>query len=252
MTRPGAAGERLATQLQAAGGAAVWLPSFTLGAAPDAPLAGTRVQGLAPGDLVVFVSPAAVEFAAPALPAAWPAAVAIGAVGAATGAALQARYPGSALPLVVPDVDAADAGSEALLPALQATWRDAAVPRRVLLVRATHGREWLGERLREHGAAVETLAVYRRDPYTPSAADRDALAALLRTGAPLATVLTSSEAVAALGVQLAAQPEVLAAVRRGSALVSHARIAAAAQAAGFADVRIAAPDAATLMAAATR
>jgi uroporphyrinogen-III synthase len=124
-------------------------------------------------------------------------------------------------------------GSEALWEALQA---HGPLPRRVLIVRAESGREWLTERLREAGSQVEYASVYRRVVHTPSQEQRAALGACRGAGRVAVTVVTSSEAVAALDRQLEHTPEARAWLREGLALCSHPRIAQALRAAGYARV----------------
>jgi uroporphyrinogen-III synthase len=114
------------------------------------------------------------------------------------------------------------------------------LPRRVLLLRAQIGREWLAEKLQEAGAAVTPLAVYSRLPFAPPAQLRARLAAAAPEG--LASVVSSSDAVDALAGSFAGQPEVLQALRAGPALASHPRIAERLRAAGFARVAVCAPE----------
>ena len=121
--------------------------------------------------------------------------------------------------------------------------------RRVLILRATHGREWLGERLRATGAQVETLAVYTRSPCSASPAALERLSQWRGAGRAIVSVLTSSEAVSVLGRQLAPDAALRDAVLAGLALASHERVAAAARSAGFARVAVAAPGTDTLLAA---
>jgi uroporphyrinogen-III synthase len=65
----------------------------------------------------------------------------------------------------------------------------------------------------------------------------------------LASVVSSSDAVEALARMCDAQPEVLRALRSGTALASHPRIAERLRAAGFGRVVVCAPDAAAIVAA---
>jgi len=157
VTRPAAAGERLHGRLIASGWDAVWCPAFDLGAAPDARAASTALQYLQRFDLVVFVSPNAVRASLPLVEKPWPTQVAIGAVGEATAAAVRAELalaPGTAL--IAPAGDAA--GSEAFW----AAWLDSGKSaRRVLILRAQHGREWLAERFSEAGARSKSCRCTR-------------------------------------------------------------------------------------------
>jgi len=124
-------------------------------------------------------------------------------------------------------------GSEPLWEALQA---HGPLPRRVLIVRAESGREWLTERLRAAGSQVEYASVYRRVVHTPSAELRAALGACRGAGRVAVPVVTSSEAVGALDRQLEQTPEARAWLRESLALCSHPRIAQALRAAGYARV----------------
>ena len=251
VTRPGPPGRALVDAIQARGAEALWLPSFELGPAPDPAAVAATLQRLAQFDLAIFVSPAAVRGAALALPAQWPASTRAAVVGAATAGALRAHYTAAPPPIIAPSGDSAEGGSEALWAALEAQGvlaRDA--PRAVLILRAAHGREWLGERLRELGARVETLAVYTRSASDAPPAARQRLSQWRSAGRAVVTVLTSSEAVGVLAQQLAPDTGLRAAVLAGRALASHERVAAAARAAGFAQVTIAAPDADAVLAAA--
>lgn len=251
VTRPGATGQALAAALAARGADAWWLPAFVLGPAPDPQQAQAALAALADFDLALFVSPAAVAATAQLLAGRpWPATTAIGAVGGGTREALLALLrPPAEVPLIAPDdgdaaaeTDAAT-GSEAFWQALERLRRAQPLPlRRVLLLRAAQGREWLRERFAAEGSAVTALAVYARHPYPWQAADRDWLAARARAGAAPRLVVTSSEAVPGLLAQAqaaaAADPAaagVAAWLRRGRALAQHPRIVARLQAAGFAD-----------------
>ena len=135
-------------------------------------------------------------------------------------------------------------GSEALWAALQA---HGPLPRRVLIVRAESGREWLTERLREAGSQVEYACVYRRVVHTPSQELRAALGACRGSGRVAVPVVTSSEAVGALDRQLEHTPEARAWLREGLALCSHPRIAQALRAAGYARVSECEPTASAVL-----
>ena len=250
VTRPGTAGSALVDALRERGAEALWLPSFELGPAPDPALVATTLQRLAEFDLAIFVSPAAVRGAAAALPPRWPARTRAAVVGTATASALRAQYAVAPPRLVEPAGEASAGGSEALWVALGAQGLlEQGAPSSVLILRAAHGREWLAEQLRATGANVTTLAVYTRSACALAPAARARLAAWLGEGRAIATVLTSSEAVAVLAQQLAADPALRATVLAGRALASHERVAAAARAAGFAQVTLAAPEPDALLAA---
>ncbi|MCU0765306.1 MAG: uroporphyrinogen-III synthase, partial [Burkholderiaceae bacterium] len=245
VTRPGAAGRALAEALARAGQPALWLPAFEFGPPPDPAGARAVLASLADFDLAVFVSPQAARAAATLLGRPWPAGTAIAAVGAATRAAVLASIDAAARANVLPapEDDGGGAGSESLWPQLQALQP---APRRVLLLRAQGGREWLADRLREAGSAVTPLAVYSRLPFAPPTELRARLAAAAPAG--LASAISSSEAVDALARMLGEQPEVWQALRRGLALASHPRIAERLRGAGFARVGLCVPEAAAIVA----
>lgn len=250
VTRPGAAGQALAEELQHDGQPALWLPAFEFGPAPDAAQARAALARLVEFDLAVFVSPQAARATAVLMSQPWPARTAIAAVGAGTRSAVLDSIPGaSAATVIAPsgDEEAGASGSESLWPLLQAM-RPA--PRRVLLLRAESGRDWLTGRLQQAGAAVTPLAVYSRQAHVPSAAARARLAAAAPEG--LACVITSSDAVDALSDMVGRLPDVLAALRGGIALASHPRIAARLRAAGFTRVAECSPKSAAVLAALRR
>jgi uroporphyrinogen-III synthase len=246
VTRPGAAGRELAANLEAAGQPALWLPAFAFGGAPDPAAARALLAGLAEFDLAVFVSPQAVRATAALLAAPWPPETTIAAVGAGTKAAVLASIDGAGAARVLApateDDDPRSSGSEALWPLLQAMRPPA---RRVLLLRAQAGREWLGTKLQAAGATVTPLAVYSRQPLALSAEARARLDAAGAGG--LASVVSSSDAVDALVRMLAPSPGALRALLAGRALASHPRIAERLRAAGFADVTVCAADTAAVL-----
>jgi uroporphyrinogen-III synthase len=241
VTRAGEAGRTLARALADAGEDVLWLPAFELGPAPDGAHVAAVLGNLGGYDLAVFVSPAAVEATAPWVKEAWPAATAIGAVGSATRRAVLARIAGAAAATLFAPDDTAYAeggGSESLWSVLQPA---AGRMKRALILRAEHGREWLGEQLSAAGLAVDTLAVYARKPCVISIETVQRLQAWQAAQRRPVLVVASSEAVDAIARQL--DPVVGPAWTRAAlALASHERIAERLRAAGFTDVRRVAPE----------
>ena len=239
VTRPGAAGRTLTDELTRSGQPALWLPAFEFGPAPDEAQARAVLASVGDFDLAIFVSPQAVRATAALLAKPWPGMTVIAAVGAGTRAALLAALPGAANAEVLParDEDVRGSGSESLWPLLQAMQP---LPRRVLLLRAQSGREWLAGKLQAAGSTVTSLAVYTRLPFAPSAELCARLGAAAHAG--LASVISSSDAVDTLANMLGNQPDVLQALRAGPAFASHPRIAERLHAAGFAHVVVCAPD----------
>ena len=158
LLRPPGQERRLSELIVAEGGVVTYLPTIEIEpvSVPAADLA--RLEA---ADWIVFISPNAVQCGLAALHRAGrplPASAAIAAVGAGTARALQERD------VRVDAQPAAGGGADALL----------AHPRlarlngcRVLIVRGVGGRERLAEGLREHGAGVVYLEVYRRALPTP-------------------------------------------------------------------------------------
>jgi uroporphyrinogen-III synthase len=241
VTRPGEPGQRLSAGLRDHGLAALWWPAFDLLPPLDAGALQSMAQRLAEFDLVVFVSPASVRgWADLDRCAQWPAATAIAGVGATTLQVARGLLPGAgAARGIAPPADTMLTGSEGLWEALR---RQTPLPQRVLIVRAESGREWLAERLREAGAQVEYASVYRRLVHAPGPEQRAALGACLATGALGVTVVTSSEAVAALDSQLEQAVDLQAWLRQGLALASHPRVAQALVTAGYGRVQPCEPE----------
>ena len=239
VTRPAEAGARLLERLRTAGRDALGWPVFEIGPAPDQEHARRTLGRLADFDLALFVSPAAARAAAVLLARPWPSTTKIGAVGAATGVAVvQDLKPPAGTLVIAPASDGA-AGSEAFW----AEWEQrGCVARRVLILRAQQGREWLAERFGAAGAAVEVLAVYTRtDPATDPAVQRE-LQQAMASSVPAIVVFSSSEAVEALDRQVADIAGARGWLRRGTAIATHERIRERLLGAGYTQVELSAPD----------
>ena len=231
VTRPSVAGQRLFDRLTALSYRALWWPAFTLGPAPDAAAAQAALSRLAGYDLAIFVSANAVRATALMLNGEWPRATAIGAVGAATRAAVESELrPDSRASVIAPEAED-DSGSEAFWHAWQARGRKA---QRVLLLRAEDGREWLTQRFIETGAQVDAVAVYSRRPHRLSDDDLTRMQDAIDAGVAPAVVFSSSEAIAALDTQAGASAQAW--LRSGTAISTHPRIGAQLRAAGYARV----------------
>jgi uroporphyrinogen III methyltransferase/synthase len=190
-----------------------------------------RLARLEGGDLAIFVSPNAVYAVRELLGGRWPAGVRIGAVGAATRAAVLAELDVAEEAVIAPGND--DSGSEAFWSAWQASGLSA---RHVLLLRAEGGRDWLAERFAEVGAAVELLAVYTRRAAPLPAGAFEELRFCIESREAVVTVFSSSEAVAAIDEQLRPIAGAAAFLRGGGAIATHARIAQRLRAAGYENV----------------
>ncbi len=231
-------------RLQQAGRDAVWWPAFELGAAPDPSRARATLGALADFDLAIFVSPAAVQAVADLRDAPWPRDTMIGAVGAATEAAVHRHLK---LPDDASVIAPAEHGSGS--EAFWAAWiQQARAAHRVLILRAQHGREWLGEQFGSTGAQVEMLPVYTRTEHTLDGAGLTRLRRWVDADARVVTVFSSSEAVDALDRQLVVPSGAPAWLRRGVAVATHERVAEKLLAAGYTRVELSAPDDDALMA----
>ncbi len=240
VTRPADQAGPWVQRLREAGIDAVALPLMGVAPVEDGAPVVQAWEQLAARDLVMFVSPNAVaQFVARRPPGApWPAALLAAAPGPGTAAALRAAGIGR---VVEPAADAASFDSESL-------WQQLAplgpwAGRSVLVLRGAgaaggpegEGRDWLIRTLREAGARVDALAVYRRGAPQWGADEQALWARAVAAPAEHVWWFSSSEAIGHL------PPTPPAAWRGAVALASHPRIAAAARRAGFEDVREVAP-----------
>lgn len=234
VTRPAAQAAVWVHELEAAlaargtvGVAVVALPLIAIRPLADPAPLHQAWAGLAQQALVFFVSANAVLhfFAARPPGLAWPTGTLAAAPGPGTAAVLrEAGVPAGQV--VAPAPDAPSFDSEQLWTALRARdWSGCDV----LIVRGEAGRDWLAEQLRDAGARPAYLAAYGRGAPTLGAGEHALLEAARADPADHLWLFSSSEA-----VQHLAQVWPVPAGAR--ALATHPRIAAAAQAAGFAQV----------------
>lgn len=231
LTRPRPQCGAWLARLAALGQPAVALPLIEILPARDPGPVRAAWAALPSVDLAVFVSPNAVEqFFALADAPVWPAHTLAACVGPGSAQALADRGVPAAL-IVQPAVDAASLDSEHLWQQLQPRrdWSGA----RVLLLRGDGGREWLAERLAAAGARTEAVTVYHRSGPRFDAAEQALLKQILAEPRGFVWLFSSAEAVG----HLAGHP-----VAGQCAIATHARIADAASAAGFAPVVLARPD----------
>lgn len=242
VTRPLAQARPWVQALQAAGVPAQALPLIDIEPPRDGAAVAEAWCQLEGSALAMFVSANAVDHffalrpstpfgaAGQTLAAAspWPPGLLAGSTGPGTSQRLRAAGVPEACIVEPPPGGALE--SESLWRVLQG--RDWA-GRRVLVVRGEDGRDWLGDRLREAGARVDFVAAYRRCMPQPDAIGRALLAAAQADPAGHCWVFSSSEAVGHLGTLTAGADWTSA-----TALAAHPRIAQAARAAGFGDVRL--------------
>lgn len=269
VTRPAGQSRQLTEALQAAGLDVLGFPLLAIGPADDDAPMRAALARLGEFALVVFVSPNAIQYALDALAtgqgnavAQWPSGVPVAVVGPASVMALAER--GIAAPdhhVIAPAGANGDSTNDRAAceeprfdsEALWAQLEPAALHgRAVLIVRGNGGRDWLGDRLREAGAAVTAVEAYQRTLPEPGAMQWQAVRDGLSAGAaPQAWLLTSSEAVRNLDT-LARQnlsPQELATLKQVQCIAPHARIAEQAEALGFTRILRAAPGDAGLLAA---
>jgi uncharacterized protein HemX/uroporphyrinogen-III synthase len=209
VTRPARQAQRLADLVAGAGGRPMLFPAIEV-----EPLPPRSIPRLEEVDLVVFVSPTAVHYAAEELRSS---SARMAAVGSGTKRELQSR----GFREVLAPEDGADSEALLALPEL----RDVS-GKRVLIVRGEGGRELIADTLSERGAQVEYLECYRR--VMPSAADLTPLMEAWDRGEVDAVTVSSARAlenlIALLGQErLGGKP----------VFVNHARVAERARAAGI-------------------
>lgn len=246
VTRPEPQAAQWVAQLQALGQPAVSLPLLGIAAAPDPTAVADAWHRLPHCELVMFVSPSAVErFVAHRPPAVtWPPQVLAGSTGPGTEAAL--RTAGVPPELIVsPPVEAGRFDSEALWKALAGLRRWAGA--KTLIVRGEGGRDWLASTLSGHGAEVHFVEAYRRTAPVLDAAARQVLTQACSQPTANAWLFSSSEAVRYLPA-LAPDAE----WSRAWALATHERIAEAVSQLGFGQVDRVDPSPAAVVAHVTR
>ncbi|HET7299396.1 MAG TPA: uroporphyrinogen-III synthase [Oleiagrimonas sp.] len=222
ITRPVGQGRTLARQVRALGGRPVLLPGVSLCAVPGATPVDLRAA--LQSDLAVFTSPAAVRFAARLAPLHGRARMA--AVGAGTARAL-ARH--GVTDVVVPRTTQNSEGllAHAALDDMQG--------RAVAVIGAPGGRGTLQQVLRQRGAGVRDVHVYRRVPARLDRRHREAVSGL---HGEVYMLLSSAETLNCLRAALddAGWQRIVAA----RTVVSSERLRVAAHQAGFKQVKVAA------------
>lgn len=225
VTRPAGQADGLAARIAELGGQPVLFPALEI-APPSDPRRLSQVIGrLRDYDLIIFVSPTAVERAWPFIRERhgdWPHGFSLAAVGQGS-ARMLARF--GARQVLVPETGA---DSESLL---ELDALGDLTGRQVLIVRGEGGRELLAETLRRRGARVEYAECYRRQR---PRADVSSLLASWRRGGIDAVTVTSGEILANLVAMLGeAGRDLLVAT---PLFVLHQRLAEAAKSRGLARI----------------
>lgn len=161
VTRPVQQSEKLAGLIREAGGEPVLFPALAI-APPSHPAEVKAVlAGLSTVDLVVFVSPNAVERAFELLDTPWPAGMPVAAVGEGTAAVLRRHLGetgvGAGARAVIVPAEGADSDALLAMPELQDLRG-----KRVVICRGEGGRELLAEGLVLRGAQASYAECYRR------------------------------------------------------------------------------------------
>ena len=266
LTRPRAQADDWIRRMAALDVPTASLPLIDIAPAADPAGLAQAWSALPATDLAMFVSPNAVEHffdrrRADGGQDAWPDRTWAATVGPGSARALVERGVPEAR-IVQPPAEADSLDSEHLWPELcrvaGADWTG----RRALLVRGDGGREWLGDRLREAGAAVSAVSVYRRACPVLDAPGRRLLREALEAPDRHVWLFSSSEAIghldsleqgtrdpaAALSAPPSDPPPMPADWGRVRALATHERIAARARALGVGHVVLVRPDAAAVAA----
>lgn len=232
LTQPAPRVRTLAARLREQGHETLELPLSRIVECTHEPSVRETMERLSEFDWVILVSPAAVRVAASMQSVRWPQTTRIAVVGPGSlQAIVDCALPVDPALVVCPREAPFDGDALARLPQLDV--RDGS---RVLVLRGTAGSETWIARLRERGARMDVLALYRHEPLEPGADTLGTLAAWLAdAGRPVfcvtqvATVQRLQAALAATGLRDAAH--------RCRVLAIHPRIVAVLRDAGWTDAR---------------
>jgi uroporphyrinogen-III synthase len=203
LTRPLAQAQDWSERLAALGVPTMAFPLIDIVPSDDAAPARDAWADVARLALVMFVSPNAVRHFFDHRPPGqgWPENVLAATVGPGSAQALEAAGVPSAC-IVQPPRDADSLDSEHLWPELQRVAGSDWTGRSALMVRGDGGREWLGDRLKEAGASVEAISVYRRQCPVLDVQGRERLKTVLTQPDRYVWLFSSSEAVGYLASML--------------------------------------------------
>ncbi|MEN4918636.1 uroporphyrinogen-III synthase [Achromobacter spanius] len=202
LTRPAGRNEILAGRLEGAGWSPCVLPALEI---HPLSVASADLPRPSAYDMVVFVSGNAARHYLDQLaradgPSMWPAGVIAATVGPASAQALRdLDFFGANTTVLHPGASAVSHDSEALWEVLQGLPQ---LPARVLLVRGTQGRDWLGDTLEAHGSAVTRHAAYLRRPAEWSPSQLAQLRRWADDGVAATWLITSGESADAVRVRL--------------------------------------------------
>ncbi len=254
ITRPLQQAAALTARLQARGLEVFQCPALEILPVVDAALVRAALESLAQYQLVIFVSPNAIEQALVHLRGDWPTTTAIGVMGPGSRAALQAHGIGADQATIIsPQHEAGGEGdqtaenlrfdSESLLEQLKRP--DSGLPAalaqaRVLVLRGTQGRDLIVEQLRAQGAQVDVVACYQRRAPLLTPSQQSQWRALAQSQRLLLLIATSSEGLRNLCQTIDALLDQTgrAWLRRQMLVAPHPRIAEQAKQLGFANIRL--------------
>lgn len=237
ITRPPHQAQHLQALLEKAGRSTIVFPLFEIEPISENAALDQALRDLASFALVVFVSPNAVDAWFQRLASAWqwPAEVAIAVVGAASRQALlnygiDDQHVRIFSPSNTERTDSETLLTELDLPALKS--------KKVLLVRADSGRDFLADALRDAQIEVQAITAYRRVTPTFDASKRQDLQTYLNAGCDW--VITSSAVLKTLLNWCAQldQPDAVAKMQQQHLFVPHFRIAEVASELGFKHIRL--------------
>jgi uroporphyrinogen-III synthase len=235
ITRPRAQAELLAPRVAALGLQPVLFPLLEIHPPEDSAALRAVLRTLRQYALVVFVSPNAIDAAFRHMDAGWPAEVAIGIVGAGSRAALAQHGVEAPDFHIVAPPNPEKTDSEGLLAALDLQTLQG---RKVLIVRAQAGRDFLSDALHRAGVQVDHIGAYRRVAPTPDQAAIAQLRSLLDSNS--CWIITSSEALRNL-MQMLPQTtldDAVVKMQQKRIIVPHPHIAQTARLAGFSCVTL--------------
>jgi uroporphyrinogen-III synthase len=227
LTRPLAAAEALAAPLQREGARVFVFPALAIEPLAPTPALAALLARLATFDLAVFVSANAVEhgLAMARGKSAWPAKLAVAAIGEATAEALR----NSGIEQVISPPERHDSEGLMALARLQAVRGQ-----NIVVFRGEGGRERIKETLEDRGAHVEYAECYRR--VRPDADASGLLAAWRRNEIQAVSALSAETLRNFVAMTGAAAAQ---AMRKTTLVVPHPAIAADPEARRFARVVIA-------------
>lgn len=237
ITRPAHQAQNLQVLLEAAGRSVVVFPVFEIESIAHNPVLDQALQNLASFAMVVFVSPNAIDafFMRQAPDWRWPTEVAIAVVGAASRQALYKHGVDDQSVRIFSPSNTERTDSETLLPELDLPTLKS---KKVLIVRADSGRDFLANSLRQAQVDVLVITAYRRVTPLFDASKRQDLQNFLN--AECDWVITSSAVLSTLLNWCAQldQADAVAKMQQQHLFVPHFRIAEVASELGFKHVRL--------------